>query len=615
LTATAVCFAAGLVVVTYWPHLVAVWQTGAFFDTDDAMRLVQVRALIHGQSWFDMNVYPLDPPVGSFMHWSRVVDIPLVLLIKSFRLFTDMATAERLARLAFPLALLVALFAGVARLAAVLLGSVAQIPAIAATLLCGSATYQFQPGRIDHHAPQIVLLVFMVAAVLDALDPRLARRAAIAGALAAMSLAIGLENLPFIACLGAFLVAAWVWQGAAMAGALSWFSAGFGTGLMVFFALTVAPQRWFEPVCDSLGMAHLGAGLIGSIGWAAIALCGRALDSRARRCAAAIAVAAAAALFVATAYPACLHDPFAGVDPLVREIWIEHVTESLPFSEMWRQRRIMALLLLMPVLLGFAGAMAAALILRGGTGLRFLLLALLTAVGLAAAFWQVRVFASVTPLAICGALPLAVWLHDRLRRAGRDLLAILALCLVFPFTSAAWALALPDERVAAAGAGTCLTPAAFAPIAALPAGRVVAPIDAGPYLLAHTGMSVFAAPYHRNNDGNRFALSAFLAPPQQARVMLEARQADYVAICPGLPETSRLARRQPDSLAALIQGSPSLWLVQIPLTGTAFQLFRVARTPQAALLEKPDDILDERQRPSVVNIKPEPGHEDRVRRE
>src|SRR5947209_10178647 len=127
------------------------------------MRLVQVRALIHRQSWFDMTVYTLDPPVGSFMHWSRVVDIPLVLLIKSFRLFTDMATAERLARLAFPLALLVALFAGVARLAAVLLGSVAQIPAIAATLLCGSATYQFQPGRIDHPAPQIVLLVFMVA--------------------------------------------------------------------------------------------------------------------------------------------------------------------------------------------------------------------------------------------------------------------------------------------------------------------------------------------------------------------------------------------------------------------------------------------------------------------
>ena len=580
MTAAAVFFAAGLVFMTYWPHLVAVWSSGAFFDTDDAMRLVQVRALIQGQSWFDMTVYPLDPPAGSFMHWSRVVDIPLVLLIKSFGLFTDTATAERLARLVFPLALLFALFAGVARLADVLLGSIARIPAIVATLLSGSATFQFQPGRIDHHAPQIVLLVFMVASALDALDPRLARRAGTAGALAALSLAIGLENLPFIACLWACLVAAWVWQGATMAGTLRWFAAGFGTALVVFFAATVGPQRWFEPACDSLGMAHLGAGLIGSVGCAAMTFCGTALDTRGRRCAAAIIVAAAAALFVATAYPACLHDPFAGVDPLVREIWINHVTESLPFSEVWRQRRIMALLLLMPVLLGFAGAMAAALIVHARTGLRFLLLALLIAVGLAGSFWQIRVFASVTPLAVCGALPVAVWLHDRLRRAGRDLLSILALCLVFPFTSAAWALALPEERVALVGAGTCLTPAALAPIAALPAGRVLAPIDAGPYILAHTGMSVFAAPYHRNNDGNRFALHAFLAAPAPARAMLDARQVDYVAVCPGLPETAGLAQHQRDSLAAaLTQGSPPPWLVQVPLTGTPVRLFRVARRP------------------------------------
>jgi hypothetical protein len=52
---------------------------------------------------------------------------------------------------------------------------------------------QFQPSRIDHHAPQIALLVFVIGASLAALDG--SRFAALAGALTALSLAIGIENL------------------------------------------------------------------------------------------------------------------------------------------------------------------------------------------------------------------------------------------------------------------------------------------------------------------------------------------------------------------------------------------------------------------------------------
>jgi len=47
-------------------HAQEVWRTGAFFDTDDAMRAVQVRDLLAGQSWFDMTSWRLDPPNGVF---------------------------------------------------------------------------------------------------------------------------------------------------------------------------------------------------------------------------------------------------------------------------------------------------------------------------------------------------------------------------------------------------------------------------------------------------------------------------------------------------------------------------------------------------------------------
>ena len=67
-----------------WPRLLAVWQTGAFFDPDDAMRMVQVRDLMAGQGWFDLTAHRINPPQGLFLHWSRVVDVPLVAPDKPF---------------------------------------------------------------------------------------------------------------------------------------------------------------------------------------------------------------------------------------------------------------------------------------------------------------------------------------------------------------------------------------------------------------------------------------------------------------------------------------------------------------------------------------------------
>ena len=46
-------------------------------DTDDNMRIMQVRALLAGQGWYDLRQYRLDPPFGADIHWSRLVDLPI----------------------------------------------------------------------------------------------------------------------------------------------------------------------------------------------------------------------------------------------------------------------------------------------------------------------------------------------------------------------------------------------------------------------------------------------------------------------------------------------------------------------------------------------------------
>ncbi len=52
-----------------WDTLVTVWTTGAYIDTDDAMKMVEVRDWMNGQGWFDMVAHRMDAPSGVLMHW------------------------------------------------------------------------------------------------------------------------------------------------------------------------------------------------------------------------------------------------------------------------------------------------------------------------------------------------------------------------------------------------------------------------------------------------------------------------------------------------------------------------------------------------------------------
>ena len=63
----------GWFVYTKWTGIHAFW----LIDTDDNLRMSQVRALLAGQDWYDLRQYRLNPPVGADIHWSRFVDLPL----------------------------------------------------------------------------------------------------------------------------------------------------------------------------------------------------------------------------------------------------------------------------------------------------------------------------------------------------------------------------------------------------------------------------------------------------------------------------------------------------------------------------------------------------------
>jgi hypothetical protein len=397
------------------PHLLELVKTRAFFDTDDAMRAVQVRDLLAGQAWFDMTAYRLDPPHGVFSHWTRIVDAPLSALELPLGVFLSPPSAELGARFLFPLLLLAALFALSPWFARTLDDKANPYLAVLLTLLSGALFTQFLPGRIDHHAPQIVLLMAAAGCFLRGLDAAAARWMAPASLAMALSMAISLENLPFFAVMLFALPLLFVIDGERMRAPLAWFAASSALAFPATYAATVAPPRYGLTTCDAYSAAHIVSIAVGLAGLGALTALSPRLGGAASRAAAVGAVGAAVGATFLEIAPQCVGDPLGGVDPLVRDLWLSHVTEALPLWKSWTKAPGAVIATAIPVLLALLAAAARVASEQGLARRRWAVALGLIAMGFALGFfWQVRIFTSVTPLAMASLIGVASGLAHRL---------------------------------------------------------------------------------------------------------------------------------------------------------------------------------------------------------
>jgi len=575
-----------LALLTSWSSAVTVWQTGSFFDSDDAMRAVEVRDWMAGQGWFDLAAHRFGLPEGLFMHWSRVVDVPLALLIRAFDFALSPEMAERAARIAWPLALQMSLIAAMAYAARVLAGSGAMLPAALLIVFGGIGYTQFVPGRIDHEALQIVLLTMMAGTELESLDPAKASRAALTGIAVAVSLAVSLENLPFVAVVLGTLPIAWTISGERHRGALLWLGLGLGLAAPIMFVATVAPSRYAISSLDAFSAPHVAGALMGSATLVVLAVltpsCGTGGSrSVGRRAALLAAMGTAVATIMLWAFPGCLREPFADMDPLVKHLWLDQVREVQSLFAALRERPATTLALIGPMVVGSICALVALAATRGVARLRWAVLAALVLAGFVGTLWGIRVAFSLQPLALLGGAwavdRTVVWARDSRRRSAATAVPF---ALFLACSSLGWALlplgpASSREDAEYATDRRCNSAAALEPLNRLPPGRVFAPLDAGPFLLAHTSLSVLAGPFHRNNAGNLAVLKGFTAPPDAARAIVRDTDARYVVVCSS-PAPTPGESAVPDDLAtALDGGRVPAWLKPVPLGGTPYRVYAV----------------------------------------
>lgn len=542
-------------------------------DPDDTMRLLQVRDWIAGQDVNEWTQYRMGPPEGALMHWSRVNDVGIAAIILAATPFIGQHHAELVAILLYP----ALLFAGAmflsARIARRLWGAPAAPIAALLTAIAFPGPTVFIPGRVDHHALQVILIQLLVLWSMRRPSLTSGLRT---GAVAAVSLVVGLESAPQVAAVMACLFFVWVSGRTGERERLAGFAVALA-GVTGLFLLFLRPTFWSAQYCDAFTPASSMATLASAAALGVLALLDPALrDWRWRLGVGAVLGAAAlgASLF---AFPVCISGPYGAVDPVLRALFYPHIVEA---NGIFEQDGLAAMIAVSGVV--FAGCLTSIWMIRRAHG-RWPETAPIVAVlwiSMLVMLAQVRGGYIGAPMAapiLAGSIVAARARerHRTLATAGAWLASAGLVYLHVPEGVEAVfrgvrASAVPSVQVA------CTVGDSWTEVNRYPAGTVMTGTNVAAYLIGSTHHTTIGAGYHRNNAANMAIYRFFLGRPERARRIAQRWRVDYVLFCPGDFNEVDPARAFPASLVtALREGRPPAWLQPLPLRNTPLRFYRV----------------------------------------
>ncbi|WP_240699779.1 AcrB/AcrD/AcrF family protein [Sphingomonas naasensis] len=553
-------------------------------DTDDNMRLMQVRAWLAGQGWYDLRQYRLDPAMGGFdIHWSRIVDLPIAALILLLKPFIGVAAAERWACGLAPLLPLTLTMTGLCLTVRRLVAPQAWLLALIILMGCTSTMLMYAPLRIDHHGWQLACLALTVAGLADT---RRARGGATVGLSSALSLTIGLEMLPYCAMAGAIIALRWVWD-AGDVRRMQVYGLSLAGGTALGFALFASNANQVLR-CDALTPVWLSVMVA-----AGTLLFGLSLLNPANRWVRLALAALAGAVIVtgfALLFPQCLGRPEQVSDELA-QTWLNRVREAKPIYEHpFKTGFPIAVLPVIGILGALVGTWRAR---RSEAAVAWAAIALFTAFAAAMLLWQIRAGPAAQMLSVPGATALAWLIIPWFLRQKSMLVRVFGSALAFLIVSGLFAgLLLPylpsdagktgkagksiPDKVAQANAA-CARITSLRPLDMLPRAIMFTHVDMGPRLITITHHYGVAGPYHRNGDAILAVHHAFSGPARGFRPIAARHKAQYLLICPDMAETTVYRARNPNGFyGQLHRGQVPNWLEPVALPEKSpFRLWRI----------------------------------------
>ena len=550
----------------------------ALGDTDDNMRIMQVRAWLRGQGWYDLRQYRLNPPAGANIHWSRFVDLPIAGLILALRPFLGGAAAERWAVAIAPMIPFLLLLFSLALTARRLLGPTAYLLAFTALFFAGSNNGMFTPERIDHHGWQLALLALSIASIAD---PDRLRGGIILGLSTALSLAIGLEMIIYLALAGVAMVVFWVDE-VEERERLGAYAVSLGGATALCF-LIFASNDNRGAVCDALSPVWLSDALVGSA--LMFALAWLSPGDWKRRLALAVVAGLIVAAFHALTWPHCIQR-LEGVSPEVDRLWLSHVKEARPvYRHGWR---IATLIIALPI----TGAIGWGLLAWRRRGNRELLRRILGAalpgvVAVLLLLWQTRTGPAAQMMAVVGGAALIWLLLPKFWTSRNFLSVVLGSFLV---VAVGGGMLVPilvgfipekpptarDKQIGRAN-NLCASMWGLRPVALQPKGVVMTFVDLGPRLITVTDQDSIAGPYHRNGQQIADVMNFWRGSEAQAHQLAAKYRTNYVLSCPNSSTTTIFAAEAPRGFYVQLQrGQIPAWLTPVQLPkDSPYRMWRV----------------------------------------
>jgi len=553
---------------------VASWRMG---DADDYLRLVQVRDLIAGQGWWDVTQYRMNMPDGGPVHWSRLVDIPLALVVILLTPLLGQTLAEQSAITLVPLATYAIFLFLIGHAARRIFDEKVALLTAASCFALLPVINQFVPARIDHHGWQLVAFAACLYALLD--PEKRARAGIIIGAALAVWMEISVEALPYVAIFMGLLCLRWLSEKNSENG---WhqFPAAMASlaATSIILLLAMEGPNFALNYCDSFSLFHMLAFTVAAIavvagGYIAPHFSGRPqLIAKLVFCGLA-GIAGIAAILLSA--PQCAGDAFGNLDPLVRQYWYNFVPEGMPLWEIHPEfaAQPFAGLVISVVAATWFVTKSNALSSFG----RFEIFFLFAATAIVGAFVQrASAYAIIIGLIFASALAIKLFIASDtksfiLPRLSMKLLAVLFLIPTVigqhGYSSLRPILAkTSDQRGVSENnldsyVKICHSAETVEMLNRLPRSNLMVGLDVSPSILMLTKHNVIATGHHRNQTAMKDVILTFTSHPDKARAIMAKRNIDYLLTCPGSFELYRYSVNAPDGLVSrLRRGDAPPWL-------------------------------------------------------
>lgn len=584
----------------FWPFLVILAVLAVFIaadlsdgtlflgDVDDRLRAIQISQFFFGKGWYDLSISGIAMPEAYVSPWSRLVDLPYVVIASVLQHVMSPNAALQAAYHIWPPVLLLA-FCWFSTVVMVRLLSAGARPAtahfVAAALAMIYAALEFDPGRIDHHNMQLVMLSAALAGtVLWSPAGGLLIAAAVA-----FSVTVGLETLPLIAVLWAGLGLAWIAGAPGSRGVYRAFSIAIAILAPLVTLVFSGPQVLFGFHADIFSApyaaAFTGFGVISAI---AVVLVRERAAWWTRFAGLALPGLVLLAVIVALA-PDLLAGPYKIIDPISRRLWLDHISQE--HSILYMVRGGMATLLVTTALQAAAAVFIGILVVREARQGRAAP-AIIFAVALASllatldALRFVRFPAATLPLFV----PLLLTVFSNSKPASQKRYAVLFAACALAFGAVFYGVSrlMPVEREPGSLEAAdflmydACTERDYAALAGMPAGRYMVPSGMALSVLENDppSMAVSNISYHRSSPGMRRMFEAFYLTDAKARESAMA-PFGYLAFCDYPAPVLKMFEAPNGSLMeALVAGQA--WPGLVPVAVSGADRLKVYRVDHAA---------------------------------